>query len=590
MIDTQSVDVAIVGGGPAGLTAAIALAQLGVDVAVFERRNTTSALPRAHLLNQRTMEVFDAIGVADDVYAMSPPEDRWHRVAWYTSLAGDRPGQGREIGHIHAWGGGPDAARYAAVSPNRYANVPQMRLDPLLRTHADRHCPGRIHYGHEVTDIRNTDGGVELGVRDNDTGTIRTIDARYCIGADGGRTVSSLLGVAMEGPTQLLDMVSMHVSADLSPWIHDDEVLLYYFVDPAGRAGFRGSMCAMGPDTWGSQSREWAFHQAFAWGTKTGMDEESLKDRFRDILGLPELEFEVHAVSHWEFEGVTAERYRVGNVFLVGNAAHRHPPTGGLGLNTAVQDVDNLCWKLAQVLRRTAAPGLLDTYESERRPIGLFNVRHSLENAGAHAKIAAALGLGSDTTSAEDGWSAVQSWLMPGPAGAHRRAAVAAAVAANGDDYSQLNVEVGFVYEQGAVIPDPTEPPSTHGSLRDYTPSTRPGHHLPHAWVRRGEELVSTLDAVSRIDFTLLVDPVHQARWGDAVTSIGIPVDVVAIGSSESPDWVALRQVGPDGAILVRPDRHVAWRTADMPIDTAGELSAALRALLSRSGSTHEFA
>ncbi|OWY81532.1 FAD-dependent oxidoreductase [Rhodococcus sp. BUPNP1] len=581
-IDT--VEVAVIGGGPAGLTAAIALAQLGIDVVVFERRATTSHLPRAHLLNQRTMEIFDALGVADDVYEHSPPEDRWHRVGWHTSLAGDRPGQGQAIGHIHAWGGGPDAQRYAAASPSRYANVPQMRLDPLLRKHAERHCPDRIHYGHEVFELRNSDSGVELDVRETDSGTVRTVRARYVIGADGGRYVTSAVGVEMQGPTQLLDMVSMHVTADLSQWITDDQVLLYYFVDPNGNGGFRGSMCAMGPETWGSQSREWAFHQAFAWGSKDATDEEALKNRFRDILGIPDLQFDVHAVSHWEFEGVTAERYRVGSIFLAGNAAHRHPPTGGLGLNTAVQDVDNLCWKLAQVLRGQADDALLDTYESERRPVGLFNVQHSLTNAGGHRKIAAALGM-AEGLPVEDGWAEIDTWLAPGPAGDARRRAVAEAVAANGDDYSQLNVEIGFAYENGAVISDGTPPPPSHTSLRDYTPTTRPGHHLPHAWVHRSGLRVSTLELVHRADYTLLVDPQHVRTWADVVTTAALAVEVVAIGSDGSAPagtWTRLREVDSDGAILVRPDRHVAWRTATMPAEPARELASVLRALSAR--------
>jgi 2,4-dichlorophenol 6-monooxygenase len=544
----DSVDVAIVGGGPAGLTAAIELAQLGVEAVVFERRSTSSPLPRAHLLNQRTMEIFDVIGVAEDIYALCPPEDRWHRVAWYLGLAGERPGQGREIGHIHAWGGGVDRDRYSAASPKLFANVPQMRLDPLLRAHADRSCPGRIHFGHEVTALTNSSTGVDIDVFDVGTGSARTVHARYVIGADGGRTVTSAVGIKMDGLTELLDTVTMHVTADLAEWITDDQVLLSFFIDPASGL-LAGGMCAMGPDTWGSQSREWAFHQTFAIGTKDTTDEEALMERFRGVIGIPDLQFDVHSISHWQLEGLLAERYRAGNVFLVGNAAHRHPPTGGLGLNTAVQDVDNLCWKLAQVLRGHAADGLLDTYEAERRPIGAFNVKHSLDNAATHNRIAAALGLqpGMSPTAAE---AAIGTWLSPGPDGDERRRAVAEVIASNSDDFSQLNVEVGFAYAEGALIPDGSPPPATHCSLRDYTPSTRPGHHLPHAWVLHAGRRVSTLELVDRANLTLLIDSTHTQAWTDAVTSAALPIHVVPINSTQTPQtmWCQHRLEGQDHA------------------------------------------
>lgn len=577
-------DVAIIGGGPAGLTAGILLAQLGVDARIYERRSTTSNLPRAHLLNQRTMEIFESIGVADDVYAMNPPEDRWHRVAWYTSLGGDKPGQRREIGHLPAWGGGNDAQRYAAASPARYSNVPQMRLDPLLRRHADDKA--RAYFDREVVDIRQHDGYVELQVRHTDTGEDETIRARYAIAADGGRLCTSLLGVEMEGPTKLLNMVTMHVSADLSAYITDDEVLLYYFIDPHGHGTFRGAMCAMGPTDWGGDSTEWALHQAFAYGDPAAKDEALLMDRARDMLGLPELELDVHVVSHWEFEGVTAKAFRKGDVFIVGNAAHRHPPTGGLGLNAAVQDVHNLAWKLAAVLRGVAGDALLDTYHSERRPVDEFNVNHSLRNAGGHRRVAEALGQSAENT-IDEGWAAIDVWLSDTPEGQARRAAVAEAVASNADDYSQLNVELGFVYDQGAVIPDGTDRPEGAHPLRDYVPSTRPGHHLPHARLQTPTGHISTIQAVPVGGFALFVSETAATGWGqaaDAATqSLGVHVAVVPIGQDivdVDGSWAEVRGTSPSGAVLVRPDWHVAWRVQDLPENPTQSLTNALSTVL----------
>ena len=115
------VPVLVVGGGPAGLTAVLELARRGIGGLLVERRGFTAHFPRAHLLNVRTMETLHDVGVAEEVYREWPPEDRWHKCAWYTSLAGPTPWHGRKIGEVDAWGGGADAARYAAASPRRFA-------------------------------------------------------------------------------------------------------------------------------------------------------------------------------------------------------------------------------------------------------------------------------------------------------------------------------------------------------------------------------------------------------------------------------------------------------------------------------------
>ncbi|WP_460062529.1 FAD-dependent monooxygenase [Streptomyces sp. YKOK-I1] len=584
-------EVLIVGGGPAGLGAAVLLGLKGVDVLLVERHPQASSLPRAHLLNQRTMEVFTEMGVADTVYALSPPEDRWHQVAWHTTLAGPVAPFGQMIGALPAWGGGADAERYARASPCRYANVPQMRLDRLLRARAEEVCGAEnIRFHHELTALApDPDGGgqgARATVRDRDSGTPYEVRARYVVAADGGRTCADLLGIELDGPTGLVDMVTAHATIDLSPWIQDNETLLHYFVNPDGRGSFAGVLCAMGPDTWGRDSAEWAVHTAFRTDDPARYDREAVLARFRRMLGVPDLDIEVHAVSHWELEGVVARRQRLGPVFLVGNAAHRHPPTGGLGLNTAVQDVHNLAWKLAAVLSGEASDALLDSYESERRPVGAFNVDHSLNNAGGHARIAAALGLRAEQPE-EEGWAAIGSWLAEGPDGETRRA-VAEAVASNADDYSQLGVELGYHYESGALVPDGTPAPEGKDPLRDYVPSTRPGHHLPHVWLDRDGVRESVHGTVAPRGLTLLVDAAHAGPWAEAVRELadtGAAVRLRAIGTGSAwtdPDgaWAEVRGIGARGALLVRPDLHVAWRSADRSADSPAELRRAVCSVL----------
>jgi 2,4-dichlorophenol 6-monooxygenase len=276
-------------------------------------------------------------------------------------------------------------------------------------------------------------------------------------------------------------------------------------------------------------------------------------------------------------------------VFLAGNAAHRHPPTGGLGLNAAVQDVHNLAWKLALVLRGRAGDALLDTYHTERRPVDHFNVEHSVRNAGGHRRVAVALGQSPDN-SIEQGWREIEKWLEDSAAGQARRAAVAEAVASNADDYGQLNVELGFAYENGALIPDGTPRPAGRHPLRDYVPSTRPGHHLPHAWLHSRDRRVSTLHLVPTGAFTLFTTGEAACAWRDAAKTAagraGVRLDVVAVGpdgDAEDIDgtWERVRGT-TNGAVLVRPDWHVAWRVRTLPADPSAGLTGALASILNR--------
>jgi 2,4-dichlorophenol 6-monooxygenase len=368
----------------------------------------------------------------------------------------------------------------------------------------------------------------------------------------------------------MLEIVSQHVTADLSQWVQDDQVLLTYFINPDGNGSFAGSICAMGPDTWGRDSKEWAVHLAFRPGDPAAYDREGLLARVRRLLGVEDLEVEVHSISHWEFEGVVAERFRSGPFLLVGNAAHRHPPTGGLGLNCAVQDVHNLVWKLDAVLSGYAHDALLDTYQTERKPIAEWYVEHSLANVGGHARVAAALGLRPGQSEAE-GWREIAVWAGDGEDAERRRAEVAEAVASNLDDYSQLNVEAGYSYETGAVVPDGTPPPATHGSLREFTATTRPGHHLPHVWLR---DEVSTIDAIARRGFTLFVAEAGAEPWRDAAGRCAAPIHVVSVG-----EWHDAWETTDTGAVLVRPDSFVAWRSIELPDDPETALHQAVAAI-----------
>ena len=252
----EEVPVLIVGGGPVGLSSAILLAQQGIEVLVVERRSFESRFPRAHLLNVRTMEIFHQMGVADDIYAQAPKDD-WRKVVWYTSIDGPTPEHGLKLGEVPAWGGGADAVRYAQASPRAFANLPQIRLDPLLWAHADAACPGRIRGHQELTGIEHVEGGgVIATVLDRQSGESRKIRARYLIGADGGRASADLLGVDREGPTAINEIISLYVSTDLSAW-KEPSALLAHFIQPWAGGRTIGTIQALGPNHYGRESEEW---------------------------------------------------------------------------------------------------------------------------------------------------------------------------------------------------------------------------------------------------------------------------------------------------------------------------------------------
>jgi len=224
MVDVE-VPVLIIGGGGAGLTASMLLSGLGVEHLLVSALPTTSVLPKAHLLNQRTMEILTDCGVAPVIYDAGTQQANMAKTAFYAGFAG-WPDAGRQIGILDAWGGGGTDLSWEAASPRASANLPQIRLEPLMKTHAESLAPGAIRFGHEVTSITNVDGGVVATVLDRSSGATYSVKARFALACDGGRFVGPQLGVEYEGLREVGSMVSIHLSADLSAWARDPEVLI----------------------------------------------------------------------------------------------------------------------------------------------------------------------------------------------------------------------------------------------------------------------------------------------------------------------------------------------------------------------------
>ena len=350
-------------------------------------------------------------------------------------------------------------------------------------------------------------------------------------------------------------------------------------------------MVPMGPQQWGPQSEEWVIHLNYPVDDPRAQSDAQVEADARQALGVPDLPMTIHKITRWSVEAVMASSFRAGRVLLLGDAAHRHPPTGGLGLTSAIHDAQNLCWKLALVLAGHASPALLDSYEAERRPADQHNAQRSLENAVNHFAIGAALGISHESTP-EQNMERLRRMWEGRPKDAGHRSSVLRMMRAQSMEFSELNVEYGYSYQSAAVVPDGSAAPAPIDGIRVYQPSTRPGSPLPHAWIDDEDgnrRPVKDLVAPGRF---LLIAGEDGQEWCDAARELAaeadLPLDAVRIGHLDGDlydprcTWLHHRQITSDGAILVRPDRFIAWRHPATDSEPRATLAAALSQILAR--------
>ncbi|TQL67917.1 2,4-dichlorophenol 6-monooxygenase [Nocardioides albertanoniae] len=576
---TIETDVLVVGAGPAGLTLAALLAAEGVDAITVTRYPGTAHSPRAHITNQRTMEVFRDLGIEDDVRAVATPNELMGNNVWATSFAD------KEIARLLTWGSGDERRTdYDLASPSAMCNIPQHILEPVLhRAAADRGAD--LRFSTELVAIGQDDDGVTATVRHRDTGAEQTIRAKYAVGADGGRsTVAEELGFEMDGEMGLGAAVNVWLEADLTAYTAHRPGTLYWMCQP-------GNDYWVGSGTWICVKPWTEWVMLFMYDPSQGepdLSEEAVVARARTTIGDPDVPITIKNISKWQINHVVARSYQQGRVFLAGDAAHRHPPANGLGTNTSIQDSFNLGWKLAHVLQGKAGPELLDTYDTERRPVGKQVVDRAMQSVRDMLPISQALGFAPEQT-AEDGWRALDELFAPGADGEERRRSLDAAVALQNYQFNCHGVELDQRYASAAVTDDGTPWPAPERDPELYHhPTTHPGARLPHAWLEHDGATVSTLDLVGHGRFTVLTG-IGGEPWADAAAKaaadLGVAVDVRVLGHHCEHDdvlarWVTLREIDDTGALLVRPDHHIAWRAPRLADDPAADLTAALRTAL----------
>ena len=482
MDPTIEVPVLVVGGSLVGMSSAMLLGHYGIRSLVVEHHRGTAIHPRAAQITQRSMEIFRTVGVEQIVRRKSAEQ-----FVQDGAIMGVESLAGKEIAYYIA--NLNEGIR--DLSPCERVFISQSLLEPLLKQRAED-LGADLRFATEMISFEQDSAGVTAHIRHRDSGETAVVRARYMIAADGAHSrVRERLGIRMLGRGVFSNSITIYFRADVAPLLRGRNLSVIYVINPVLRGFFRIEI----PFTSG-------FLAVIALGdpehpntdVSAGLTDGGCLDLLHAALGVDDIPIKIEDVMRWQSEANTAERVREGNIFLAGDSAHVMPPYGGFGGNTGVQDAQNLAWKLAWVLSGKASPGLLDTYEQERRPVGEFTV--------------------------EQAYSRYVTRTAP-------------YLAAKGFQpvAHDMNVELGYCYD-GRLHEHPSESKG------------RPGTRAPHLWLSDNS---STLDLMGS-DFVVLAPPEWIGTTDFQVHRIDHPAFPAAYGIT--PREAVL--VRPDGFVAWR--------------------------------------
>lgn len=516
-------DVVVVGAGPVGLTLAIDLGGRGVRTLLIEKDPTTKQYPKMDRSNARTMEFYRRLGIADRVRALGYPADASMDVFITTRLC-DAP-----LARLHYPSVAQHRAKIAACTDaseplEPYQLVSQNDLEPLLKEVAESTPNVTVRFGCEMTDFTQDVGGVIASLKYLD-GTQQSIRAAYLVGCDGGKsTVRKNLGIKLEGQGNIRAVRQICFrSEQFYERIPIGKGRHYYLTDSEGSAFvIQGTR------------KEITLNTALPEGS-------DLEQEVRNRAGF-DFDFELLNVSDWKLHLLVADRFRDGRVFLAGDAVHLVIPTGGLGMNSGVGDAIDLSWKLAGTVAGWGGPGLLDSYQQERRKVALRN-RDASGWAAAGMGIWRKLCRPQVMDDTADG-AALRSEIGRTADIHHRRV------------HEMIGVELGYSYAGSNLIAFEPDNISDWDTTK-YTPHTRPGVRIPHIWLKDGRAMHDILgDNYTLLDLTGACD---TAALEAAFARIGAPLKVLRL------DEAHVRDVYGCSLLLLRPDLHIFWRGETLP-------------------------
>ncbi len=554
-------DVLIVGSGPSGGTAAACLSMMGISNVLIDKYSSTAPTPRAHITNQRTMEVFRDLGIEDAARAIATPQDSMAEHVYARDLVGE------EIGRMLTWYNHPRwKMDHDLASPCSVCDLPQTEMEPLLVRTALQ-SGSVIRWLTEYLGHEQDRDGVTVYLRDRLEKRDYAVRCRYLIGCDGAKSqVAEDAGLSFVSKTAKGGSIGVYFKGDLSQYVSHRRGDMYWLLQPGNGMGGHGVGVLRMVKPWDH------------WVATAGYDEETgppelthelAKKIIFSLIGENRINVDVLDISTWTVNDVYATAYSKSRVICVGDAVHRHPPMNGLGSNTCVGDAYNLSWKLALVLKGQAGAGLLDSYSLERQPVGEYVVKRANKSMGTIPPLVDAMGL-SGVQSAEAHKAILEKRKEKTADGAAMRLRIRKAIDATLVGFNTLGAELNQRYSEGAFVSDGSLDPG-FAKDRDFhhQPGTRPGWHLPHVWLLdRRQRKVSSLDLCGQGRFTVLTGIGGEA-WIEAAAasserlSVDIQCHMIGPGHDHDDiygDYATMREIEEDGALLIRPDMFIGWR------------------------------
>ena len=574
-------DVLIIGGGPAGMISAIYLDQLGISTVLVERQFEISKHPKAHELSARSIEILTQLGISiEELQAEASSYQDASRILFCHSI-------NTVLGEIDLKKGGNDAKyKQHLAAPDPYLNLSQTELEKILRRKLDSCVNNTSLIGHQWEGMNEEENAVHSTIIDRHTNERFNVESTYLICADGaGSRSRKALGIAMDGADKIEDFISVYFELNLRDHLKQT-AKLFWIMHPEAPGTFIAHHI----------EKRWVYHFPIytPYEKREDFTKELLKDRILTALGDKSIPLEIESISFWRMTCQIATAFRKGKAFLVGDAAHRFPPTGGLGMNSGIGDVQNLCWKLALVLKGIASDTLLDSYEMERRPVIELNSAESMRNFRKIWEVPEAMGLNPKAML----WQArlvnnriFKTLPKPWTDGLLKRlykivskqvlsilekpklqAKVHKAIEDQTEHFDRIGLDLGYAYKAGALIPGANEA-LPRQTVSEYQPSIESGVRFPHFWFTEEGNRKSSHSWLCTQNFTLLCNKEGADWWN--IQSLKLPkqiLDIIRVQNIQEilqgqPDDAPERAYYPIDMVpllLIRPDGQIAWKPSNL--------------------------